>query len=88
MQQVVLPSLWPRKRNTRGPAAGEEGEDLDAGNPAGVPTRELGERMKREAEEERIGGMRWRGREVREGRDYEIPGPMYAGMNGQSDTHM
>lgn len=70
MQQVVLPSLWPRKRNTRGPAAGEEGEELEAGNSA----RELGEMMKREAEEEGIGGLRWRGREGREGRNDDTPG--------------
>lgn len=58
MQQVVLPSLWPRKRNTRGPAAGEEGEDIEAGN----STRELVDQIKRETEEEITGGIRWRGR--------------------------
>lgn len=84
MQQVVLPSLWPRKRNTRGPAAGEEGEDLEAGN----STRELVEKMKRENEEETIGGMRWRGKEGRERRGYEIPEAIPTGNGGQLDTHM
>lgn len=78
MQQVVLPSLWPRKRNTRGPAAGEEGEDLEAGN----STRELVEKMKRENEEETIGGMRWRGKEGRERRGYEIPEAIPTGNGG------
>ncbi len=68
MQQVVLPSLWPRKRNTRGPAAGDEGDDG-----AGAITMNLEEKANREVEEEKIEGMRWRGRE---GRGYEIPGAM------------
>lgn len=68
MQQVVLPSLWPRKRNTRGPAAGEEGEDVETGN----STRELVDQIKREIGEEVTAGIRWRGREARERRGYEM----------------
>lgn len=84
MQQVVLPSLWPRKRNTRGPAAGEEGEDLEAGN----STRELVEKIKRETEEEITGGIRWRGREGRERRGYEMTESTPAGNGGQLDPLM
>lgn len=38
MQQVVLPSLWPRKKNTRGPMGGEglgEGGDGTGGGAVG-----------------------------------------------------
>lgn len=68
MQQVVLPSLWPRKRNTRGPAAGEEGEDVETGN----STREIVDQIKRETGEEVTPAIRWRGREGRERRVYEM----------------
>ena len=48
MQQVVLPSLWPRKKNTRGPgsADGEEGVPKEG-------LRDVREEARREVEEER-----------------------------------
>lgn len=72
MQEVVLPSLWPRKKNTRGPPEEEEG---------GVEkVRDVKEEARREVEEERGGreaegdrGLRWRGRTEGE---YEVPGAM------------
>lgn len=67
MQQVVLPSLWPRKRNTRGPAAGEEGGDRETEN----SKREMEENIQKEADGEGTEELRWRGRE---GRGYETPG--------------
>ncbi|KAG7008026.1 hypothetical protein G7Y79_00007g021510 [Physcia stellaris] len=50
VQQVVLPSLWPRKKNTRGPAPGEEAESI-LGDNEGV--RDVREEARREVEEER-----------------------------------
>ena len=50
VQQVVLPSLWPRKKNTRGPSAGEE----DNLGPVGIEhVRDVREEARREVEEER-----------------------------------
>ena len=61
VQQVVLPSLWPRKKNTRGPGSADEEE--------GVPKevlRDVREEARREVEEER--------RRDREKRDREGSG--------------
>lgn len=49
VQQVVLPSLWPRKRNTRGPGNSDE-EGVEVGK-EGV--RDVREEARREVEEER-----------------------------------
>ena len=49
VQQVVLPSLWPRKRNTRGPgSAGEEEKEKEE-----VVFRDAKEEARREVEENR-----------------------------------
>lgn len=61
VQQVVLPSLWPRKRNTRGPGSADEevGEGVrDMREEAG---REMEEEKRRDCarrEREEVGGMR------------------------------
>lgn len=81
MQQVVLPSLWPRKKNTRGPTGEEEVKDEE---------RDVREEARREVEDERrvererredAEGLRWRSR-FGEGSGgsgsgrYEMPGAM------------
>lgn len=86
VQQVALPSLWPRKKNTRGPPS-EEGDGL--GLRATDPVRDLREEARREVEEERrrhaeyrereagaeaAEGLRWRSKT--EGGGYEMPGAM------------
>ena len=86
VQQVVLPSLWPRKKNTRGPPEEEE-QDMEGGESDGV--RDVKEEARREVEEERRAdrerrekeslsgageGLRWRNRG--QGRGYEMPGTM------------
>ena len=60
VQQVVLPSLWPRKKNTRGPGSADE-DVVDAVKEA---VRDVREEARREVEEERR-----RERERREGED-------------------
>ena len=50
VQQIVLPSLWPRKRNTRGPGSADE-EAVEVGK-EGV--RDVREEARREVEEERM----------------------------------
>ena len=49
VQQVVLPSLWPRKRNTRGPGSADE-EAVEVGKDG---VRDVREEARREVEEER-----------------------------------
>lgn len=85
VQQVALPSLWPRKKNTRGPPS-EEGDGL--GLRATEPVRDVREEARREVEEERrrdreyrereaagmAEGLRWRSKA--EGGGYEMPGTM------------
>ena len=85
VQQVVLPSLWPRKRNTRGPP-NEDDEGLGIKTPE--ITRDIREEARREVEEERrrdgehsereaagfAEGLRWRSKA--EGGGYEMPGSM------------
>lgn len=86
VQQVALPSLWPRKKNTRGPS-GEEGDGM--GIKGADPVRDVREEARREVEEERrrdreswereaaagtAEGLRWRSRA--EGGGYEMPGAM------------
>ncbi|KAL8699128.1 MAG: hypothetical protein Q9201_006177 [Fulgogasparrea decipioides] len=85
VQQVVLPSLWPRKKNTRGPPS-EEDDGL--GIRATEPVRDIREEARREVEEDRrrdqeyhakaaagfAEGLRWRSRA--EGGGYEMPGAM------------
>ena len=82
VQQVVLPSLWPRKKNTRGPSDDEE-ENVGT---EGV--RDLKEEARREVEEEMRGerdrreegrmngleNLRWRSRGGDRG--YDMPGTM------------
>ena len=82
VQQVVLPSLWPRKKNTRGPP---ENDEETTANEA---VRDLREEARREVEEEMRGqrtsreegrgngqeSFRWRGRGGDRG--YEMPGSM------------
>ena len=82
VQQVVLPSLWPRKMNTRGPPENNEEVVSNEG------VRDLKEEARREVEEdrraerevrdgERVNGLenlRWRNRGG-DGR-YEMPGAM------------
>ncbi len=79
---MVLPSLWPRKKNTRGPP--EDDEEV-FGN-EGI--RDLKEEARKEVEEEMRGerelrererisgfeGLRWRNRGGDGG--YEVPGAM------------
>ncbi|KAL8693662.1 MAG: hypothetical protein Q9218_001572 [Villophora microphyllina] len=64
VQQVVLPSLWPRKKNTRGPFSEEEEEGLGV-KPAEL-VRDVREEARKEVEEER--------RRDREHRDREATG--------------
>ncbi|KAI4095519.1 MAG: hypothetical protein LQ339_007206 [Xanthoria mediterranea] len=86
VQQIALPSLWPRKKNTRGPPS-EEDDGL--GIRASEPIRDIREEARREVEEERKKdrqhwereaasgypeGLRWRSRA--EGGGYEMPGAM------------
>ena len=75
VQQVVLPSLWPRKKNTRGPPETDEEVLSNEG------VRDLKEEPRREVEEESrgervdgLGSLRWRNRGGDGG--YEIPGAM------------
>jgi maintenance of morphology protein 1 len=77
-QQIALPSLWPRKKNTRG---GEE-----PGSEPGSISKALGKEIERDlrrevkdearAERERIEqeGLRWRRRATEE--EYAMPGSM------------
>ena len=86
VQQVALPSLWPRKKNTRGPPS-EEGDGQ--GVRASEPVRDIREEARREVEEERRRdrehwereaaagypeGLRWRSKA--DGGGYEMPGAM------------
>ncbi|KAL8718452.1 MAG: hypothetical protein Q9225_004418 [Loekoesia sp. 1 TL-2023] len=86
VQQVVLPSLWPRKKNTRGPPSEED--DCVGLRPTET-MRDVREEARREVEEERrrerehrereaaasfAEGLRWRSRV--EGSGYEMPGAM------------
>ncbi|KAI4244636.1 MAG: hypothetical protein L6R40_002840, partial [Gallowayella cf. fulva] len=88
VQQVVLPSLWPRKQNTRGPLSEEES---GLGIRTSENVRDVREEARREVEEERkkdrehwegeaaarfAEGLRWRSRA--EGGGYEMPGAMPA----------
>jgi maintenance of morphology protein 1 len=82
-QQIALPSLWPRKKNTRG------GEDEPGSKPGSISKvmgkeveRDLREEARREveaeakAERERVEqeGLRWRRRS--RGEEYAMPGSM------------
>lgn len=49
VQQVVLPSLWPRKKNTRGPGSADEEESAV---PKELVLRDVREEARREEEEE------------------------------------
>ena len=51
VQQVVLPSLWPRKKNTRGPPGSAAAED-EEGVVAKEAVRDVREEARREVEEE------------------------------------
>lgn len=80
VQQVVLPSLWPRKRNTRGPSGlsgDEEPSEAVALGEQPAPKRDLGEEARREVEQERAEGLRWRAAAAREEEGgYGMPGAM------------
>ena len=84
VQQVVLPSLWPRKKNTRGPS-----EDDPEMAPANEGTRDLREEARKEVADERRVEREWwerervngfdeglRQRTRGEGGKYDIPGSM------------
>lgn len=72
MQQVVLPSLWPRKKNTRGPMGeGGEGGGDGAGDMTGDESWEEQQRKNNVQKNNSEGGgghdddidkLRWRGR--------------------------
>lgn len=66
VQQVVLPSLWPRKRNTRGPGSIEEEEK--------EVVRDVKEEARREVEEERKRDRERREREEASGRREDVSG--------------
>ena len=76
VQQVVLPSFWPRKQNTRGPPTDEEGIAVPV---EGGGLRDVREEARREVEEDRR-----RHREAtrvddglrRRGGAFEMPGAM------------
>ena len=88
-QQIELPSLWPRKKNTRG---GEEGvvERESLGRSKGKEVqRDLREEARREVEAEQRArveserieaeeGLRWRRRA--RGEEYAMPGAMPGGL--------
>ncbi len=59
VQQVVLPSLWPRKKNTRGPGSAD-GEEAAAPREA---ARDVREEARKEVEEERRRDGDWERRE-------------------------
>lgn len=71
VQQVILPSLWPRKQNTRGPLPGDEKED---GGGVQAASGESGVEGTRDTVQERIEEVRPRvkGNE----RSFEMPGAM------------
>jgi maintenance of morphology protein 1 len=70
VQQVVLPSLWPRKRNTRGPGSAEEDtEEIGKG-----VVRDVKEEARREVEEERKRDKERRVREEASGRREDASG--------------
>ncbi len=92
-QQIELPSLWPRKKNTRGgeEVSGGSSEPSSLGRNKGKEIeRDLREEARREVEletreAERIGaeqeGLRWRRRAGSQGVDmYAMPGSM-PGLN-------
>lgn len=66
VQQVVLPSLWPRKRNTRGPGSAEEEEK--------EVFRDVKEEARREVEEERRRDKGRREREEASGQREDVSG--------------
>lgn len=88
VQQVVLPSLWPRKQNMRGPSASpgdeEHSHDPTLGEQELTPKRDPGEEARREVEQERAEGIRWRATAAVpaasnsrvEGNGYDMPGAM------------
>ena len=71
VQQVILPSLWPRKQNTRGPLPGDEKED---GGGVQAASGESGVEGTRDTVQERMEEVRRRvkGNE----RGFEMPGAM------------
>ena len=70
VQQVVLPSLWPRKKNTRGPGSAEE----DAEEVGKGAVRDVKEEARREVEEERKRDKERREREENSGRKDDVSG--------------
>ncbi|KAF4120266.1 maintenance of mitochondrial morphology protein 1 [Geosmithia morbida] len=79
-QEIALPSLWPRKRNTRGPDDGMTENTTSIGRSKGKDIgRELREEARKEvAEEERVGEpslLRQR-RRAKEDDEFSMPGSM------------
>lgn len=91
-QQIELPSMWPRKKNTRG----GEGDAIPGAEPASISRakgkeieRDLREEARREIEAEARAradadrdeqeGLRWRRRA--RGDEYAMPGSMPGGLN-------
>ena len=70
VQQVVLPSLWPRKKNTRGPGSADE-DVVDAVKGA---ERDVREEARREIEEERRRERERREREDETGERADVSG--------------
>ena len=70
VQQVVLPSLWPRKKNTRGPGSADE-DVIDAVKGA---ERDVREEARREVEEERRRERERREREDEVGERADVSG--------------
>ena len=75
MQQVGVPSLWPRMKNV---------VDADEVGGGARVERDLKEEARREVEEERREGLRWRGRA--EGRGVEMPGALPGTIPGMMVT--
>lgn len=91
-QQIELPSMWPRKKNTRG------GEDVPASSEPASISRAKGKEMERdlreearreieaeararsEAERAEQEGLRWRRRARGEDTAYAMPGSMPGGL--------
>jgi maintenance of morphology protein 1 len=92
-QQIELPSLWPRKKNTRGGEEGSEPASMSRAKGKEME-RDLREEARREveaearakAEVERIEqeGLRWRRRA--RGEEYAMPGSMPGSMPGLNMT--
>ena len=82
VQQVVLPSLWPRKKNTRGPGSAD---DEEAAGPKEV-LRDVREEARREVEEERRRDGERREREEGSGETVDASG-FEGGLRWRNKTY-